>query len=220
MAGINSDCFTVNKRISFENKKGFLNILAAGAARIFSNSDTKVQSLENYLADTESFKLLPEMQKRDKINQHKQELFQIYCKNVQNQKTWIFNYNFKIILARIILIALTSIQTKSTIMIACLASILSLWLIVHTLSILGAGEMSQKGFGLTTWLSITLYGITLINYMNLILVSTDLHLTIPIEIDLQNFVFLMTLIWGFMMILVQCYFVADKMWLRRIYVKN
>ena len=31
LAGINSDCFTVNKRISFENKKGFFNILAAGA---------------------------------------------------------------------------------------------------------------------------------------------------------------------------------------------
>ena len=123
-------------------------------------------------------------------------------------------------MARIILIAVTSIHTKSVILVAILASIISIWLIFHTLTILGAGEMSQKGFGLITWLSITLYVITLINYLNLILVTTELHLTIPIEIDLQNFVFLMSLIWGFMMILTHSYFVADKMWLRRIYVKN
>ena len=84
LAGINSDCFTVNKRISFENKKGFFNILASGASKIFSNSDIKVKSSENIKADTEKFKLLPEEAKKAQISKQKQEMFEIYKKNVED----------------------------------------------------------------------------------------------------------------------------------------
>jgi hypothetical protein len=93
-------------------------------------------------------------------------------------------------------------------------------MICHTLTIVGAGEMSHKGFGMNTWLAIFLYVIVLVNLLNVILVSTELHLTIPIEIDIQNWVFLSSLIWAGLTIITHLYHIVDRIYLRRMYVRS
>lgn len=119
-----------------------------------------------------------------------------YNMKMHNLMKWLRSYNSNLVLAKVIMIALLAAHKKSTTVLESVLGIfVSIWVMKTQYSIIKNGDSAFQGFGVSIWIDLSLPLLFIIVFLTLLLVETNLHLTLPIELDVQNCSFMLMIVW-------------------------
>lgn len=144
-----------------------------------------------------------------------------YNRVIEGQKQLVKGYNIKIVVARLIFILFFSCQgSKIDLIKSCVGVCYFVCMAYQRLSIITKVKNGYLGFGFPIWLDLSQHLLLLTVCFSVILVETDWHLKIPIELDIQNQSFLLMIIFCTLSFILNVGLVMDKICLVRMFKKN